>query len=103
MSEDGEYRKLTKKEIAQEFRNLKGWQIVKGKLHREIKFRSFEEAISFMMRASLEIVKLDHHPEWLNVYNRVTIDLVTHDVGGLSNYDFLLASSLNRVLSRFRV
>ena len=52
-------------------------------------------------RSSLEIVKLDHHPEWFNVYNTVIVDLVTHDVSGISNYDFILAKKLEKVASIF--
>ena len=101
-SEVAEYRKLSKKEIEQESAKLKHWRIVKGKLHREIEFASFDDAVSFIMRASLEVTKLDHHPEWFNVYNHVAIDLVTHDVGGLSNYDFRLANSLDSIISRYK-
>jgi 4a-hydroxytetrahydrobiopterin dehydratase len=74
---------------------------LRGKLHREYKFKSFEDAISFMSRSSLEIVKLDHHPEWFNVYNTVIVDLVTHDVSGISNYDFILAKKLEKIASVF--
>ena len=72
---DEEYRKLSDAEIREEMKALKKWKLEKGKLHRELEFRNFEDAISFMMRSSLEIVKLDHHPEWFNVYNKVKIDL----------------------------
>ena len=101
-SEVEEYRKLSKKEIELESAKLKHWRIVRGKLHREIEFASFDDAVSFIMRASLEVTKLDHHPEWFNVYNYVAIDLVTHDVGGLSNYDFRLARSLDSIASRYK-
>ena len=97
-----EYHKLSSREIKNESSKLKNWKIVKGKLHREIEFSSFEDAVSFMIRASFEVAKMDHHPEWFNVYNRVVIDLVTHDVGGLSNYDFTLATTLDRIISTFR-
>ena len=97
-----EYRKLGRNEIGEELKHAKGWSIEKGKLHREIKFSNFEDAISFMVRASLEVVKLDHHPEWFNVYNTLRIDLVTHDVGGISNYDFKLASILNGILASYK-
>ena len=96
-----EYLKLSKKEIARNLRSIRKWKLLKGKLHREYKFKSFEDAISFMARSSLEIVKLDHHPEWFNVYNIVIIDLVTHDVSGISNYDFILAKKLEKIASVF--
>lgn len=99
-SED--YRKLSRKDIVSNLASLKKWKLLKGKLHREYKFRNFEDAISFMVRSSLEVEKLDHHPEWFNVYNRIVVDLVTHDVSGISNYDFILAKKLERVASGFK-
>jgi 4a-hydroxytetrahydrobiopterin dehydratase len=102
MTEEGEpYRKLSDGEIRENLEGLKDWKLVSGKLHREMTFESFEDAVSFMMRSSMEIAKLDHHPEWFNVYNRVTVDLVTHDVGGLSQYDFELARKLDDVARTF--
>ena len=96
-----EYRKLSRGEITRNLLSLRKWKLLRGKLHREYRFKSFEDAVSFMTRSSLEIVKLDHHPEWFNVYNTVIIDLVTHDVGGISNYDFILAKKLEKVASIF--
>lgn len=97
-----EYVKLTRTEIIKDLKPLKKWKLVKGKLHREYTFKSFEDVISFMVRSSLEVVKLDHHPEWYNVYNRVVVDLVTHDVSGISNYDFILAEKLEKIASTFK-
>src|SRR5262245_53610883 len=92
-----EYQKLSKSEISSELSGLKGWKIANGKLHKELEFESFVQAFGFMTQVALEAEKLNHHPEWFNVYNRVTIDLVTHDIGGLSNYDFMLAKSIDAV------
>jgi 4a-hydroxytetrahydrobiopterin dehydratase len=100
---DEDYRKLSKSEVTENVKRLRGWKLVKGKLHREFEFKTFEDAISFMIRASLEIAKLDHHPEWFNVYNQVRVDLVTHDVGGISQYDFILAKKLSDIASMFRI
>ena len=99
---DEDYRKLSDSEIREEMNSLKEWKLEKGKLHRDLEFQTFEDAISFMVRSSLEIVKLDHHPEWFNVYNRVRIDLVTHDVGGISQYDFILAKKLDSLAKKHR-
>ncbi len=99
---DEEYRRLSKSEIEQGMKSLKRWTLVKGKLHRDLTFKSFEDAVSFMMRSSLEISRLNHHPEWFNVYNQVKIDLITHDVGGISNYDLVLAKKLDGLASSFR-
>lgn len=98
---EGEYRRLSKSEIEQGMKSLKQWHLVKGKLHRDLTFKSFDDAISFMMRSSLEISKLNHHPEWFNVYNQVKIDLITHDVSGISNYDLTLAKKLESIASAF--
>ena len=71
------------------------WQTMNGKLHREYRFADFGEAFAFMARAALVAEKSDHHPEWFNVYNRVIVDLVTHEAGGISERDFALAQALD--------
>jgi 4a-hydroxytetrahydrobiopterin dehydratase len=99
---DHEWRKYSPAEIKDHLGKLDNWNVEKAKLHRELKFRNFEDALAFMVRASLEISKMDHHPEWFNVYDRITIDLVTHDLGGISGYDFLLARKLDEIAKTFR-
>lgn len=98
----GEYKKLSSKEISQNLRGLKKWKLDNGKLRREYRFKSFEDAVAFMVRSSLEIAKLNHHPEWFNVYNLVRVDLVTHDVNGISNYDITLAEKLESIASQLK-
>ncbi len=71
------------------------WDLVNGKLHRELRFANFAEAFGFMASIAIIAEKMDHHPEWSNVYNRVTIDLVTHDVDGISNLDLELAAIID--------
>ncbi|MFY3740292.1 MAG: 4a-hydroxytetrahydrobiopterin dehydratase [Candidatus Nitrosomirales archaeon] len=95
-----EYHKLSDGEIKDEMAKLKGWKIVDGKLNRTFEFADFNEAFGFMTRVAMEVEKLNHHPEWFNVYNRVKIELVTHDVGGLSNFDFKLANIINRIAAK---
>ncbi len=75
--------------------DLPGWDLVDGKLHREFAFADFVEAFGFMARMAIVAEKLNHHPEWSNVWNRVTVDLTTHDVGGLSTLDFEFAAQAN--------
>ncbi|HYB04102.1 MAG TPA: 4a-hydroxytetrahydrobiopterin dehydratase [Nitrososphaerales archaeon] len=99
---DDEWRKYSASEIKEQLVKLKNWKVERGKLHRELEFPSFEDALAFMVRASLDIAKIDHHPEWFNVYNRITIDLVTHDLGGISGYDFILARKLDELTKAFR-
>ena len=68
------------------------------KLHKEFQFDNFNQAFGFMTRAAMEIEKMNHHPEWFNVYNRITVDLTTHDAGGITNNDVNLARILNSLV-----
>jgi len=90
-------QKLGNEEVKKEVDRLKGWSLQKGKLHREYKFRDFIEAFGFMSRVALTAQSLDHHPEWSNVWNRVTIDLSTHSIGGISKLDFGLATKIQEL------
>ena len=94
---DEEYSKLSEKEIKEQVANLDGWKVVSGKINKTFEFEDFVQAFSFMTRVAMEAEKMNHHPEWFNVYNRVRIDLVTHDVGGISNYDIELAKTIDRL------
>ena len=87
--------KLSESEIASALRERSGWTVVNGKLHREYQFVDFVHAFGFMASAALLAEAMGHHPEWSNVYNRVTIDLTTHDAGGISDKDFELARKLD--------
>jgi 4a-hydroxytetrahydrobiopterin dehydratase len=75
--------------------DLPGWSLKEGKLHREFRFADFSEAFGFMSRVALAAETLGHHPEWSNVWNRVSIDLTTHDTGGLSDLDRDLARRIS--------
>ena len=87
--------KLSQTDIDEELKNLPGWSVVNEKLHKEFQFESFNQAFGFMTRAAMEIEKMNHHPEWFNVYNRITIELTTHDAGGITKNDVNLAKILN--------
>lgn len=91
-------RKLEGHEIAERMDQLKEWTLRDGKLHREFKFDTFATAFWFMNRVAMEAERMDHHPEWSNVYNRVVIDLQTHDVSGISERDFKLAHAIDALL-----
>ena len=80
---------------------LPGWSVERDKLHREYRFADFAQAIGFMMMAAIRVEKMNHHPEWFNVYNRVTIDLTTHDAGGITAKDVQLARVLDGIASLF--
>jgi 4a-hydroxytetrahydrobiopterin dehydratase len=89
--------KLSDAEIESGLKSLSGWSIKDRKLHKEYKFADFIHAFGFMATAAIAIEKMNHHPEWSNVYNRVTVDLTTHDAGGVSQNDFDLARLLDGI------
>ena len=92
--------KLSDSEIRQELNSLQGWSVQDGKLHKEYKFADFIHAFGFMSTAAIAIEKMNHHPEWSNVYNRVTVDLTTHDAGGISQNDIDLARLLDGIAGK---
>ncbi|MDQ4101558.1 MAG: 4a-hydroxytetrahydrobiopterin dehydratase [Thermoproteota archaeon] len=96
MSND-EYRRLSQNEIDRELSKLDTWKIVNGKINKTFEFNDFVQAFGFMTKVAMNAEKMDHHPEWFNVYNRVRIDLVTHDVNGISNYDIELARIIDTI------
>ncbi|MEY2402564.1 MAG: 4a-hydroxytetrahydrobiopterin dehydratase [Acidimicrobiaceae bacterium] len=75
-----------------------GWTVVDGKLHRELEFDNFVEAFGFMSMVALLAEKNDHHPDWSNSYNKVVIDLVSHDKGAITERDHALAEAINNAL-----
>ena len=90
--------KLSSQEIEQNLLVHKAWRLENGKLYRRFDFSNFVEAFGFMSRAALMAEKMDHHPEWSNVYGRVDVYLTTHDAGGLSQRDFLLAKEFDTLV-----
>ena len=76
-----------------------GWAVVDGRLHREFTFADFSEAFAFMTRVALAAEKADHHPDWSNSWNTVVIDLVSHDVGGLTARDSALATVIGNLVA----
>jgi len=77
---------------------LPGWTVQEGKLHRECTFRDFVAAFGFLTQVAIASEKMDHHAEIYNVYNRVRLDLTTHDAGGISQRDIDLAQKINALL-----
>jgi 4a-hydroxytetrahydrobiopterin dehydratase len=77
---------------------LPHWPLINGKLQRELRFANFVEAFAFMTKVALIAEAMGHHPEWSNVWNRVTIALTTHDTGGLSDLDLELARRIDGLL-----
>lgn len=87
--------KLTEEQIRKELSGLQGWSVVNGKLHKDFVFADFIDAFGFMSRAAIHIEKMNHHPEWFNVYNKIRVELVTHDAGGITQNDISLAKTLD--------
>jgi 4a-hydroxytetrahydrobiopterin dehydratase len=90
---------LNDRSRAEALRRLKGWSEVReGKaIARKFVFRDFNEAFGFMTRAALVAEKMDHHPEWFNVYKTVEVTLSTHDAGGITALDVTLAEAMDRI------
>ncbi len=86
--------KLSESALQEALGKLPEWGIEKGKLHREYKFKDFVSAFGFMASAALVAEKMNHHPEWFNVWATVKVDLTTHDAGGITNLDFELATKM---------
>ena len=90
-------KKLSEEEITALLPKVRGWSVVGGKLHREITCQDFVTAFGNMTRVALVAEAMNHHPEWFNVWNKVVVDLVTHSVKGISDYDFKLAEKINEI------
>jgi 4a-hydroxytetrahydrobiopterin dehydratase len=95
--------KLSDKDVTARLHELPGWTLAAGKLHREYKFGGFAEAFGFMSTCALVAQKKDHHPEWSNVFDRVVVDLATHDAGGITALDFALATEMEAAARRSAV
>ena len=90
-------KKLSENEIEGKLKELRNWQIEKGKLCKSFEFKNFTQAFGFITKIALESEKLDHHPELFNVFNKVKIFLSTHKVNGISEYDFVLAKKIDEL------
>jgi len=95
---------LTPQQIDNQLLSLNGsasdpqrWSVAEGKLHAAFVFDDFVAAFSFMTATAMVAERMNHHPEWFNVYNRVRVDLTTHDAGGLTVLDFELAAAMNKL------
>ena len=89
--------KLPEAAIAEALKQLPEWKLISGKLHRELKFADFVGAFGFMTQVALLAESMNHHPEWLNVYNKLSVYLTTHDAGGITSNDIKLARILNSI------
>ncbi|MBI1620866.1 4a-hydroxytetrahydrobiopterin dehydratase [Aquamicrobium zhengzhouense] len=93
--------KLERSQIEAALLQLDGWNLEKDAqaIRREFKFKNFSEAFSFMTRSALAAEKMDHHPEWSNVYNKVDVRLTTHSAGGVTALDIDLAKKMDRFVA----
>ena len=89
--------RLAEDELARALAALPGWSCTAGKLHREYRFADFNAAFGFMTRVALEAERMNHHPEWSNVWNRVVVDLTTHDSSGITASDVALARRMDAI------
>ncbi|MFN0007165.1 MAG: 4a-hydroxytetrahydrobiopterin dehydratase [Planctomycetota bacterium] len=87
--------KLTEAEVRQRLASIPAWVLRDGRLHRDFTFPDFVEAFGFMSSVALRAEAMNHHPDWSNAWNKVSIDLVSHDVGGISQRDFDLAAAID--------
>ena len=94
-------QKLDPGAVAEALAVLPGWTVTRGgeAIARKFEFRNFSEAFAFMTRCAMAAERLDHHPEWSNVYKTVDVELTTHDAGGLTELDFELAKRMNKYAS----
>jgi len=95
-------RRFSGPELKEALAGLDGWAVVDGKLHKAYKFADFIHAFGFMSTAAIAIEKMNHHPEWFNVYNRVTVDLTSHDAQGITSKDAELAKVLDEIAVRLQ-
>lgn len=89
--------KLTPDQIKTGLSQLKGWELAQDKLVKSFKFKDFTEAFGFITKVAIIAEKMDHHPEWFNVYNNLKIELTTHDAGGISQLDLDLAKKIDQL------
>jgi 4a-hydroxytetrahydrobiopterin dehydratase len=92
-------KKLSEAEVKENLARAKGWSLVNGKLHRAFECKDFGTAFGNMTRVALVAESMNHHPEWFFVWNKVIIDLSTHSVSGISDYDFKLAEKINEIFA----
>ena len=93
-------QKATGAEIEEALAELDSWTVESGKLHREYRFRDFVRAFGFMAQVALLAERSSHHPEWKNVYNRVVVDLTTHEAQGITQKDLDLAREMEQIAAR---
>ena len=90
---------LTEFEIQARMSTIEGWEYTENAIHTSLEFNDFKDAFSVMTRIAFEAEKMNHHPDWSNVYNNLKISLSTHDAGGVTEKDFELAKIIDALVS----
>jgi 4a-hydroxytetrahydrobiopterin dehydratase len=90
-------QRLDDAEAARRIETLAGWTLEEGTLHKRFRFEDFSQAFGWMTRVALVAERMDHHPDWQNVYDRVDVHLTTHDAGGLTLADLELAAVMDQL------
>ena len=90
-------KKVSEEEVQEALNDLPGWELKDGKLHKQYKFKDFAAAMGWMVQVGIYADKLDHHPDWCNGYNKVTVDLMTHDLDAISTWDIELAGKMEEL------
>lgn len=91
-------KKLNENEINEQLESLEGWEYKENAIHTTLEFENFKEAFSIMTRVAFEAEGMQHHPEWTNVYNELSISLSTHSAGGVTEKDFELARIIEEII-----
>ena len=90
--------KLSEKEISDKLQEFEGWEFLENSIQTKFEFEDFKETFSIMTRIAFEAEAQQHHPEWTNVYNTLSISLSTHDAGGVTEKDFKLAATIEKII-----
>ena len=90
---------MTEFEIQSRMSSVEGWAYSDNAIHTNLEFNDFKDAFSVMTRIAFEAEKMNHHPDWSNVYNTLSISLSTHDAGGVTEKDFTLAKIIDELVS----
>ena len=97
-------KKLSPKKRNENLNKLNGWKKTRGKdsIEKEFIFKDFQSAFAWMTRMALLAEKMDHHPEWFNVYNKVNVTLTTHDAGEITDLDIKLANKIDTIEKKYK-
>ncbi|MAZ73378.1 MAG: 4a-hydroxytetrahydrobiopterin dehydratase [Flavobacteriaceae bacterium] len=91
-------KKYTEKEVQEKLKDFEGWEYEDNAIHTAFEFENFKETFTIMTRIAFEAERLEHHPDWTNVYNKLHITLSTHDAGGVTDKDFEFAGVIDQLI-----